>query len=487
MIARPLHIAVSGGKGGTGKSSFARNLAIFYAQIGNRTALLDFSESCGSLASLSGTRGWKLDSKDRLVRQRTEMEKFVMLHAPQEAGELASLLEFEKEEKRFDVMIADVPPARCDGLPGVFLLADIPVVVVTPEPEALIETCELVSRLLFGLIERESDGRWTHADLACAVPDRHRATWFLTPRDIFASLVDEDLMEFMRKILNEVAVGVVVSGAGTRGELELGPRLESFARKVFSLPLVYVGAVEHDEKVAECSKAGRAFILSEPDSRASTDLQRIARRFISCPSIKLIRPPWKLGMDGDENFYELLQVSYASPSYDIKKSYESLARLFSVDFPLMPYVRRRESLAGLERLLREAFDTLYDKNRRAEYNVMLGSVLQVDVETEDDDVLAEEVEHAAKMDRARAPREKMSGLFIRQTREGMGLSFHDIASATKIGVQYLRAIEEENYVDLPEPVYVKGFLKEIARILEIDPEQLAQAYLRRMRDGNRER
>jgi MinD-like ATPase involved in chromosome partitioning or flagellar assembly len=292
MISRPLHIAVSGGKGGTGKSSFARNLALFYAQIGNRTALLDFSESCGSLASLSGMAGWKLDRRDGLVRQKTEMDKFVMLHAPRSAGELVSLLELEKEEKRFDVMIADVPPELCDRLPGAFLLADLPVVVVTPEPEALIETCELVSRLLFGLVERESDGRWQRADLQDAVPERLRATWFLTPQDVFASMVDEELVAFMRKILREVSVGVVVNGVRTLRETELGPRLESFARKIFSLPLVYVGAVEHDDKVTECSKAGRSYVLTEPDTNASTDLQKIARRFISCPSIKLIRPPW---------------------------------------------------------------------------------------------------------------------------------------------------------------------------------------------------
>jgi hypothetical protein len=153
----------------------------------------------------------------------------------------------------------------------------------------------------------------------------------------------------------------------------------------------------------------------------------------------------------------------------------------------MPFLRRRDGLEGLERLLGEAYDTLFDKNRRAQYNVMLGSVLHVDVETGEDDVLQEEVEHAAMVSRVRVPRERMSGLFIRETREGLGLSFNDIASATKIGIHYLRAIEEENYVDLPEPVYVKGFLKEIARILELDPEQMAQAYLRRMREGSRER
>ncbi len=487
MIARPLHIAVSGGKGGTGKSTLARNLALFYAQVGNRTALLDFSDSCSPLACFKGVTGWKLGRSERLVQQKTEIEKFVMLQAPGATEELVSLLRFEKEEKRFDVMIADVPSASRGILSEVFLMADIPFLVVTPEPEVLVETCELISRLLFGLIERESDGRWTHEDLLDAVPDKNRVSWFLTPQDIFASSVDEDLMAFMRKILHEVAVGVVVNGARTSRELELGPHLESFARKIFSLPLVYVGAVEHDDAVMTCSKEGRAFILSEPDSKASTDLTRIARRFISCPSIRLIRPPWKLGMDADENFYELLQVSYASPSYEIKRSFEGLMRIFSEDFPLMRYVRNRASLESLERLLREAFQTLDDKNRRADYNVMLGSVLQVDLETEEDDLLKEEVERAAKTDRAALRGVNISGMFIRETREGMGLSFNDIASATKIGTNYLRAIEEENYVDLPEPVYVKGFLKEIARILELDPEQLAQAYLKRMKEGSRER
>jgi flagellar biosynthesis protein FlhG len=43
----------------------------------------------------------------------------------------------------------------------------------------------------------------------------------------------------------------------------------------------------------------------------------------------------------------------------------------------------------------------------------------------------------------------------------------------------LRAIEEENFGAAPSPVYLRGFLKTVARDLKLDPEQVARTYMRR--------
>jgi flagellar biosynthesis protein FlhG len=487
MIRRPLTIAVSGGKGGTGKSMLARNLAVFFSQLSNRVALLDFSETVSSLACLSGIKGWTVAAGEGIYRQKTDLEKLVMLHAPEAPDQLLALYRFEKETRRYDVIVADVPPQRRDALLELFLVADVPLAVVSPEPEAIVDTCEFIARLVFDLVARESEGRWSFEDLSIAVPEETRIARFLCPQDIFSGEPDEALAAFLRAMLREVSVGIVVNGARTPREFETGVEMENFARKVFSLPLVYVGAVEHDERVRADAASGRMALVADPDGRAASDLKKIGRRLVSCPSIRLLRPSWKLGMDGDETFYELLQASFSSPSYEIRNNYAALGKLFSPQSLFHPFIRRRSVLDRLERQLREAFDTVSDKNLRAGYDVMLGSVLQVDVETQDDDVLGEEVEWAVRVSRGKGSGEPITGRFIREARERMGLSFQDIAAATKIGMHYLRAIEEENYVDLPEPVYVKGFLREIARILELDADRVAAAYLRRMKDDLREK
>lgn len=71
------------------------------------------------------------------------------------------------------------------------------------------------------------------------------------------------------------------------------------------------------------------------------------------------------------------------------------------------------------------------------------------------------------------------GTMIRRVRELRRYSLDDIAQVTKISKTYLSAIEEEAFNKLPAPVFVRGFLLQIARTLKIPPEPVAAAYMAR--------
>lgn len=57
------------------------------------------------------------------------------------------------------------------------------------------------------------------------------------------------------------------------------------------------------------------------------------------------------------------------------------------------------------------------------------------------------------------------------------MSLHELSSRTHIGVKYLAAIEEIDANVLPRRVYLRGYLREIARVYGIDPEKLLDDYL----------
>lgn len=65
-----------------------------------------------------------------------------------------------------------------------------------------------------------------------------------------------------------------------------------------------------------------------------------------------------------------------------------------------------------------------------------------------------------------------AGALLRRQRENRGLSLESAAEATKIGKNYLAALENDRYADLPSPAYLKGFLRTYAAYLGLDPEQL---------------
>ncbi len=65
------------------------------------------------------------------------------------------------------------------------------------------------------------------------------------------------------------------------------------------------------------------------------------------------------------------------------------------------------------------------------------------------------------------------GALLRQERERQGISLQKAAGEIKISKKYLVALEEGHKNDLPHPVYAKGFVKNYARILGLDPEEMA--------------
>jgi hypothetical protein len=68
------------------------------------------------------------------------------------------------------------------------------------------------------------------------------------------------------------------------------------------------------------------------------------------------------------------------------------------------------------------------------------------------------------------------GPYLRSAREERGIDLHDAAQQTRIGIAYLKALEEEDFSRLPGEVFVKGFLKNYGKFLRLDESQVMKKY-----------
>lgn len=68
------------------------------------------------------------------------------------------------------------------------------------------------------------------------------------------------------------------------------------------------------------------------------------------------------------------------------------------------------------------------------------------------------------------------GALLARAREAAGLSLDDVASRTKISRGQIEALENESVRFLPEPVYVRAFIRDICRVLGADPKPVLNAY-----------
>ena len=64
------------------------------------------------------------------------------------------------------------------------------------------------------------------------------------------------------------------------------------------------------------------------------------------------------------------------------------------------------------------------------------------------------------------------GELLRRAREAKGVSLEQAEGATRVRRQYLEALEAEDFGKLPGEIYVRGFLRNYARYLGLDPEEV---------------
>ena len=65
------------------------------------------------------------------------------------------------------------------------------------------------------------------------------------------------------------------------------------------------------------------------------------------------------------------------------------------------------------------------------------------------------------------------GQVLEQARERAGLEITDIEDSTKIRGKYLRALESEDWGELPSSAYAKGFLRTYGQLLGLDSPSAA--------------
>jgi cytoskeleton protein RodZ len=63
---------------------------------------------------------------------------------------------------------------------------------------------------------------------------------------------------------------------------------------------------------------------------------------------------------------------------------------------------------------------------------------------------------------------------LRSERERQNLSVHQVAEATKIKTDHIRALEEGRYEVFAAPIYIRGFVRSYASLLKLEAAQLVK-------------
>ena len=72
---------------------------------------------------------------------------------------------------------------------------------------------------------------------------------------------------------------------------------------------------------------------------------------------------------------------------------------------------------------------------------------------------------------------RVDGAFLKEIREYKNISLGQIEGITKISIKNLKSIEEDDKSSLPYIAYIRGFIKQYAKAIQLDPEQTARYYI----------
>ncbi len=68
------------------------------------------------------------------------------------------------------------------------------------------------------------------------------------------------------------------------------------------------------------------------------------------------------------------------------------------------------------------------------------------------------------------------GRYLQDARNGRGIDLREAAQQTRISIQYLRALESEDFSKLPGEVFVRGFLKNYGKFLNLEESEVMKRY-----------
>jgi flagellar biosynthesis protein FlhG len=503
----PTTIAILGAKGGVGTSLFSANLAIYLATIGKRVLAVDADPSgadlhamlgvgprvapyvaptpaFGAEGTLAGLAATLDHGAINTLSPREPLDGPIPglqwvdggLSEPHRgSARRSSLRELERRlnKQDADFAVVDLGSAATDAAIRFWCRSPHRLALTIPEPNAVSGLYRLVRKAFAATaLEHARDERQQAALHGAFAKAGHCPA----PSDI-AALMQLEWPELGQSLRDQIATlrfPFIVNQARLRADLELGDQATVAVRRRYGVHLKYLGYVEHDDAVRACSRKRRPLLLESPGCRASRNIEKIARRLFASQEGRRDREPWR--EVPQSSHHDILEVERGATDEEIRRAYKRMCGVFDPENIVTFGLFDEEGIEAARARIDEAYDVLLDPARRRPYEIsVFPEAPKNEVEAKEEEIPSEELPPAPSI----TPDTDFSGGLLRAVRQSQGTTLEQISERTKVGTNYLRCIEEEEFERLPAAVYVRGFVTEFAKCLRLDPEQVSQSYLRR--------
>ncbi|MFZ8933352.1 MAG: helix-turn-helix domain-containing protein [Bacteriovoracaceae bacterium] len=203
-----------------------------------------------------------------------------------------------------------------------------------------------------------------------------------------------------------------------------------------------------------------------------------------------------------KNYYEILEVPVGASHDEIQEGYIKTKNAYSENSLALYSILSEKECKDMISRIEEAYSIISDPVKRKLYDSARGFETCVEqapsaaVETSP----ATEKNEANKISRLVASQkfaldfeqdlefeneiekaDEFSGEFLQKIREYKKVNLNRLAEMTKVSKTYLSKIENEDTTNLPALVYVRGFVYQYAKCLKLNPDLVANSYIKRLK------
>ncbi|MDJ0763074.1 MAG: helix-turn-helix domain-containing protein [Myxococcota bacterium] len=491
-------IAIGSGKGGVGTSMIATNIAVFLAQIGKQVCLVDGNLTDAGLHTWLGLQQPELTIAD-VLNHRIEFIEYALcptrvsgLSLLAGAGDLLCGLNMSDDDcdrlldqfrdMETDYVIIDLPSGMHAFNLHLFGSADVPIAIAVATPDAIEATYRLIKAAYLKKLLRHSLADGPTRELLYSLGER--AGRPPTAREIVASVedIDSPLAEEAARLASTFHPQLIVNQIKVKADEGLGEAMVAATARWIGIVARVLGPIEWDDNVWLSLRRGIPLLIDFPQSRACRGLERIVRRLLSQDLSDLHAPAIIPPSVEDLNLYELLEIYPSASEEEVRRGLKQIREYFGIDGLAVRGACSEEERADYQRRAQSAQEILIDKSRRREYDrTAFPNGFPSPKKRFPDGRTG--IKGRVKSPHDSLPKvelrddQMVNGAFLGEIRRERGIELEDISNRAKISISYLRAIEEEQFDELPEPVYIRGFVTEYARYLKINPTRAVDDFM----------
>lgn len=292
--------AIGGGKGGVGKSLVSILIAIELARRNQKTILIDADLGGANLHTMMGIKTPVRTLNDFVTRKFDSMEEICIQTAVNHlqlicgASEILSLANPQYAQKNKIVqnlthlaaehVILDLGAGTSYNVLDFFLIADNPVIVVTPQPISIQNAYGFIRNAIYRKLSRMAGQQSSLLNLIRTAMDPKNESQMRTIQDLFGA-VDQSYnpatMQQLKEAVQNIRPWIVTNLAKDARDHNAGRIIRLVAEKYLTIRVEELGCISYDPMVEQTVACMKPLSALSKESTARKDAQHLVQRIVS--------------------------------------------------------------------------------------------------------------------------------------------------------------------------------------------------------------